>query len=91
MPTDAYATGLALVALAQAGDLPITDATYQRGLSFLLKSQQSDGSWFVKTRAIPTNPYFESGFPHGKSQFISYAATCWATMALTLSLPLQSN
>jgi hypothetical protein len=27
-------------------------------------------------------PYFESGFPHGRSQFISCAATCWATMAL---------
>jgi hypothetical protein len=91
MPTDAYATGLALVALAQADDLPTTDAAYVRGMNFLLKTQHVDGSWFVKTRAIPTNPYFESGFPHGKSQFISYAATCWATMALTLALPLQSN
>jgi hypothetical protein len=39
----------------------------------------------VKTRAIPSNPYFESGFPHGKSQFISYAATCYAVMALAVA------
>jgi hypothetical protein len=41
----------------------------------------------VKTRSIPTNPYFESGFPYGKSQFISYAGSCWATMALLLTMP----
>jgi hypothetical protein len=35
---------------------------------------------------MPVQPYFESGFPHGKSQFISSAATCWATMALTLTI-----
>ena len=83
MPSDAYATGLALVALHQAGGVAAGDPAYQRGVAYLLKTQRKDGSWFVKTRAIPSNPYFESGFPHGKSQFISYAATCWATMALT--------
>jgi hypothetical protein len=56
-------------------------------VAWLLKTQQADGTWFVKTRAIPTNPYFESGLPYGKSQFISYAATCWGTMALLTSLP----
>jgi len=87
MPEDAYATGLALAALRQAGDVPTTDLAFGEGIRYLLKTQQPDGSWFVKTRAIPTNPYFESGFPHGKSQFISYAATCWATMALLQALP----
>ena len=33
-------------------------------------------------RAIPLNGYLESGFPHGKHQFISFTGTCWATMAL---------
>jgi len=89
MPPDAYATGLALVALNQADDLAATDPIYQRAVTWLLRMQQADGSWFVKTRAIPTNPYFESGFPHGKSQFISYAATCWATMALLTALPAE--
>jgi hypothetical protein len=85
MPSDAYATGLALVTLHQAGGLAVTDPSYRRGTAYLLKAQRDDGSWYVKTRAIPSNPYFESGFPHGKSQFISYAGTCWATMALTLA------
>jgi squalene cyclase len=82
MPGDAYATGLVLVALHRAGGLAVTDPAYRRGVAYLLKTQRPDGSWFVKTHAIPSNPYFESGFPHGKSQFISYAGTCWATMAL---------
>ncbi|MCI0459693.1 MAG: hypothetical protein L0Z62_22305, partial [Gemmataceae bacterium] len=86
MPSDAYATGLVLVALHQAGGLAVTDPSFRRGLSYLLQTQREDGSWFVKTRAIPSNPYFESGFPYAKSQFISYAGTCWATMALTLAV-----
>ena len=86
MPSDAYATGLALVALQQTGRLASTDSAYQSGTTYLLNTQQKDGSWFVKSRAIPSNPYFESGFPHGKSQFISYAASCWATKALLLTV-----
>jgi hypothetical protein len=86
MPTDAYATGLALVVLAEAGSLPVDGSSYRHGVAYLVQRQQPDGSWFVQTRAIPTNPYFESGSPHGKSQFISYAATCWATQALLLCL-----
>jgi hypothetical protein len=91
MPTDAYATGLAWVALAEAGELSVGSRSYENGAAYLLARQHSDGSWYVKTRAIPTNPYFESGFPHGKSQFISYAATCWATMALALEMPAPGN
>jgi len=34
-------------------------------------------------------PYFESGFPHGKDQWISVAGTNWATMALTLTMPVR--
>jgi squalene cyclase len=86
MPSDAYATGLVLYALHRAGGVAVTDPAYRRGVEYLLKTQREDGSWFVKSHAIPSNPYFESGFPHGKSQFISYAGTCWATMALTLTV-----
>jgi hypothetical protein len=56
---------------------------YQRGVRFLLNTQLEDGSWYVRSRAIPIQPYFDSEFPHGKDQFISAAATNWATMALT--------
>ncbi len=32
-------------------------------------------------------PYLESGFPYGHDQFVSTDATCWASMALMLTLP----
>ena len=47
-----------------------------------MKTQFADGSWYVRTRAIPIQPHFEAGFPYGRDQFISAAATNWATMAL---------
>jgi pimeloyl-ACP methyl ester carboxylesterase len=87
MEPDAYATGSALVALHEAGGLPATDAAYRRGVSFLLGSQRADGSWHVRSRSRPFQIYFESGFPHGKDQFISVAASGWATAALALALP----
>jgi hypothetical protein len=55
---------------------------YRKGVQFLLTTQLADGSWFVRTRAHPVQVYFESGFPHGHDQFISAAATNWATLAL---------
>jgi squalene cyclase len=82
--SDAYATGTALVALHQAGDLPTSDPAWQRGLRYLLKGQLEDGSWHVTTRSKPFQAYYESGFPHGSDQFISCAASGWATWALVL-------
>lgn len=87
MTTDAYATATALVALHQAGGLPTTDAAYCKGLRFLLQAQLADGSWHVKTRSKPIQTYYESGYPHGKDQFISITAAGWATTALSLALP----
>ena len=53
---------------------------------FLLETRSlPDGSWFVPSRSHQTQIYFESGFPHGANQFISAAATNWATQALILS------
>lgn len=85
--SDAYATGSALAALHEAGGLSSADPVYRRGLAFLLATQRDDGTWLVKTRAKPIQPYYESGFPHGKDQFISIAATSWATVALAHALP----
>jgi hypothetical protein len=82
LQSDAYATGQALYALCVAGGLPTSDPVYQRGAQFLLRTQDEDGSWFVNKRAIPVNNYFNAAFPHGESQYSSFNATCWATMAL---------
>jgi hypothetical protein len=86
LASDAYATGQALVALHDAGGLAASSAVYRKGVTFLLSSQHADGSWLVVSRARGTQPYFESGFPHGTNQFISAAGTAWATSALLLSL-----
>jgi len=83
--TDAYATGQALVALRQSGALAPGDRAYRKGLEFLLSTQIEDGSWLVETRALPIQAYFESGFPYGVNQWISAAATGWATTALALA------
>jgi hypothetical protein len=85
MPSDAYATGQVLVALQQSGAVSVADLAYLRGTRFLLRTQLADGSWFVRSRSLPVQPFFETGFPHGRSQFISCAATSWATMALALT------
>ncbi len=87
LETDAYATGQALVALRWAGQMAATDPVYQRGVAFLLRTQMPDGSWLVRTRSVPVQPYKESGFPHGPNQWISASGTSWAAMALTLALP----
>jgi ankyrin repeat protein len=86
MESNAYATGRALVALQTVG-LPVSDPIYRRGVQYLLNTQLEDGSWYVKTRALGFQPYFDNGFPHGVDQFISAAGTNWATMALTLAAP----
>jgi squalene-hopene cyclase-like protein len=93
LESDAYATGQALVALHQAAGLPTTSPAYRHGVQFLLRTHLPDGSWHVKTRAglVPVQPYFETGFPHGRDQFISAAGTAWAASALILSLQPNSG
>lgn len=84
--SDAYATGTALVALMDAGQLSADHPAVNRGVRYLIDAQLGDGSWHVATRAKPFQTYFESGFPHKKDQFISIAASSWATLALLLTL-----
>ena len=85
--SDAYATATTLAALHQAGGIPTTNPAYQRGVRFLLDTQQEDGSWRVVSRSKPFQSYYESGYPHGTNQFISISAASWATTALALALP----
>jgi hypothetical protein len=82
LPADAYATGQALVALHESRAVAASSPAYRRGIQYLLSSQLEDGSWYVRTRAIAIQPYFDSDFPHGADQFISAAASNWASMAL---------
>ena len=82
MNGDAYATGMALFALYRTRQVSTKAEPYRRGMEYLLRTQEEDGSWLIPTRAIPLNGYLEGGSPHGKHQFISFAGTCWATMAL---------
>jgi hypothetical protein len=82
LDSDAFATGQTLVALREAGAITPSDAAYQRGVRFLLSTQLEDGSWYVQSRSLAFQPYFESGFPHGHDQWVSNAGTNWAVMAL---------
>jgi ankyrin repeat protein len=81
--SDELLPAYALAGLAAEGQKPnpTTDAAVQ----FLVLRQRKDGSWFVQTRSFPFQAHVETLFPHGRSQFISVAATSWATMALALT------
>jgi ankyrin repeat protein len=82
--SDAYATGQTLYVFGVTHALDRSSDTWKRGTDYLLRTQAQDGTWRVKSRSFPFQPYFESGFPYGPDQWISVAGTSWATMALTL-------
>jgi ankyrin repeat protein len=92
--SDAYATGEVLVALHEGAGVPAGDPAYQRGIQFLLKTQQADGSWRVASRLHPpapvSPPYVNTDFPPFQhDQFVSIMATNWAAAALLHALPSQ--
>jgi len=91
LQSDAYATGQALYALHAGGGLAVSDTVYQKGVQYLLRTQEDDGSWFVAKRALPANNYFDAGFPHGQSQYSSFNGTCWATLALLQTVDSQQQ
>lgn len=88
--SDAYSTGEAVYALHEAG-FPTTDKAWQKGIQFLRSSQAKDGTWHVRSRMLSpadiSPPYFSTGFPYGKDEYLSYAGSCWAVMALLSALP----
>ncbi len=85
--SDAYATGLALYALRVTGQMKVGDPIYKAGVDYLLKTQMPDGSWFVRSRAMTLQPYFQSGFPYDHDQWVSAAATAWAVSAIAPLAP----
>lgn len=93
-PADAYSTGEALFSLHEGG-LPATSRPWRQGLRFLISTQAADGSWRVRTRMVSpaqvSPPYFATGFPYGKDEYISYAGSCWAVMALLSAVPERAH
>ena len=85
LASDAYATGQVLYTLHETGFSSADDPAFQRGVEFLLRTQKEDGSWYVKSRAMKIQPYFQSGFPYDHDQWISASGTAWAAMALSLT------
>jgi hypothetical protein len=79
-----------LVTLRRAG-LAATEKAHQKGVKYLIDSQLDDGAWFVQTRSKPLQKFFDNGDHGGKSQFISFAATNWAVLALLDTLPMVAD
>jgi hypothetical protein len=82
MKSDAFATGLSLYALGDRSG-PGVAAAIGRGQAFLVKNQQSDGSWPMTSRpAEPPGPG-----PARDLRPIKYFAAAWATIGLVRSGP----
>jgi hypothetical protein len=79
--SDAYATGQALYALAEAGVKP-GDEAVRNARSFLAKTQREDGAWAMVSRAI-----MRDGKPPKNLAPITHAGSAWAVMGLVRSSP----
>jgi hypothetical protein len=86
LASDAFAAGEVLYALRESGSLTASNPAHRRGVQYLLQRQYPDGSWDVRSRAVKAQPYFQSGFPFNHDQWISAAATAWASMAVAASI-----
>lgn len=76
LSSDAYATGQTLFAWQRAG-VPVNDPQVQRGIAFLVRTQQADGSWAMVSRPDP-----ENGQPADYLVPITYAGSAWGTLGL---------
>jgi ankyrin repeat protein len=82
LPSDAYATAKASYALREVAGHPAGHLAARKGAQYLRDTQLADGSWRVQSRSFPFQPLTDSGFPHGRDQWISAAATSYAALAL---------
>src|SRR5262249_38549254 len=83
--SDAYATGPALYALAEAGAKP-DDEAVRKAQSFLAKIQREDGAWPMESRAI-----MRDGKPPKNLEPITHAGSAWAVMGLVRSTPVEET
>lgn len=87
--SDAYSTGEAVFALHEA------DTESPEGIRFLIANQTPDGTWHTKSRMISpaqvSPPYFATGFPYERDEFLSYAGSVWATMALLSTMSPETK
>ncbi len=84
---DTYSTGQTLFMLLKTGTAADHPAIV-RARDYLLKTQHADGSWLAESHVkFKAQPYFENGDPYGEHQFLSTAATAWATAGLAQLLP----
>jgi len=79
MGSDAWATGQALYALAEAGIKP-DDEVISRGQTFLVKTQREDGSWPMTSR-----PMTPGGKEAKGGVAITGAGSAWAILGLVRS------
>jgi hypothetical protein len=79
LASDAYATGQALYALAEAGGA--SKETIRRAQAFLLSTQLPDGSWPMLSRSTP------GGAPAKDARPIAFAGSGWAALGLVRSMP----
>ena len=73
--SDGFATGLVVLTLEESGTNP-QDGALKRGLDWLQRHQESDGSWKTLSLNGNTDPQTNVG------RFMSDAATAYAVMAL---------
>jgi hypothetical protein len=86
MKSDAFATGLSLYVLSGQKAEGVEKAV-RRAQAFLSKTQQSDGSWPMTSRAAePPGPG-----PSGNLGPIRYFGTAWATIGLVRSTPRSAE
>ena len=87
--SDTYSTGQTLFTLLKTG-VAADHPAIIRARDYLLKTQHADGSWLAESHVtFKAQPYFENGDPYGEHQFLSTAATAWATAGLAQLLPVK--
>ncbi len=69
----------------------VASAVYRRGVGFCSARNFRMARGLCAAERFPVQPLKDSGFPHGKNQWISAAGTSWATMAIALALPPQPS